>query len=49
MDTVIIRTATTGHIRPTATIIGRHTTGTTDTAIIATIVIITTTMGTKLA
>ena len=41
----IIHMATTGHIRTTATI--GHTTGTTDTVTIATIVIITT-IGTKL-
>jgi hypothetical protein len=37
---------TTGHIRTMATILGRHTTGTTGTAIIATTVIIIT-IGTK--
>jgi len=43
----IIRMAITGRISPTATILGGHTTGTTDTVIIATTVIITT-IGTKL-
>jgi len=42
-DTATIHTATTDRIRTTATILGRHTTGTTDTAITATTVIITTT------
>ena len=44
--TAIIRMASTGRIGPTATILGGHTTGTTDTVIIAITVIIT--IGTKL-
>ncbi len=43
----IIRMAITGRIGPTATTLGRHTTGPTDTVIIAITVIITT-IGTKL-
>ena len=43
----IIRMAITGRIGPTATTLGRHTTGPTDTVIIATTVIITT-IGNKL-
>ena len=43
----IIRMATAGRIRTTVTILGRHTTGPTDTAILA-ITVIVTTIGTKL-
>jgi hypothetical protein len=43
----IIHMVITGRIRPTATILDRHTTGLTDTVITATTVIITT-IGTKL-
>jgi len=46
-DTAIIHMAITDRIRTTAIILGRHTTGPTDTAITVTTVIITT-IGTKL-